>query len=141
MLQSHGIWFAGNCVANIFGGLIGYGIGHISSSLASWRVLFLILGGVTTGYSMVLFFLLPDSPAKARFLNSAEKSIALNRIVENKTGIMDEGHYKKNQVLEAFKDPQAWLLVLYTICVNIPNGGITSVSFGTSYVYKFRYVY
>ena len=116
-------------MANVIGGVIGYGIGNISSSLAPWRALFLILGGITAAYSIILIFILPDSPARAKFLNSTEKSVALNRILENKTGIMDEGKYKRYQMLEAFKDPQAWLLVLYTISVNIPNGGITSVGF------------
>lgn len=34
----HGIWFAGNCIASIFGGVLAYGIGHIDSSIESWRV-------------------------------------------------------------------------------------------------------
>ena len=123
---SHGIWFAGNCVANVIGGLVGYGIGNISSHLASWRLLFLILGGITTAYSVVLFLILPDTPAKAKFLTGAEKKIALHRVLENRTGIMDESQYKGYQVIEAFKDPQAWLLVLYTLSVNIPNGGVTA---------------
>lgn len=126
-LFSHGIWFAGNCVANLVGGLLGYGIGHIHSPIGEWRVLFLILGCVTTAYSVVLLFLLPDSPAKARFLNTEEKKLALHRILENKTGVMDENMFKPAQMVAAFRDPQAWLLCLYTISINIPNGGITSV--------------
>ena len=35
----HGIWFAGNSVSSIFGGLLTYGIGHISNSVEPWRVL------------------------------------------------------------------------------------------------------
>lgn len=34
----HGIWFAGNSVSSIFGGLLTYGIGHISNSVEPWRV-------------------------------------------------------------------------------------------------------
>lgn len=34
----HGIWFAGNSLTGIFGGVMCYGIGHIKSSLAAWRV-------------------------------------------------------------------------------------------------------
>jgi MFS family permease len=34
----HGIWFLGNGIANTFGGLLAYGIAHITGSLATWRV-------------------------------------------------------------------------------------------------------
>lgn len=122
-----GMWFAGNGVANIFSGVIAYGIGRISSSLAHWRILFLFLGGVTLGFGIVLMFLLPDSPKQAKFLTHQERALVLHRTLENKTGIMDEGNFKVEQMWEALRDPQAWLLALYTLSVNIPNGGVTSV--------------
>lgn len=34
----HGIWFAGNSISSIFGGLLTYGIGHIDNSVEPWRV-------------------------------------------------------------------------------------------------------
>ena len=123
-----GLWFAGNCIANIIGGLISYGIGHIHSSLATWRVLFLILGGVTVAYSTLLWVILPDSPMRARFLNDREKMIAVHRTLKDASSAMDEDDFQKYQVLEALRDPQAWMLVLYTFSVNICNGGITTVS-------------
>lgn len=75
-----------------------------------------------------MFFLLPDSPSKAFFLNEDERVIALHRTLKNKTGMLDEGIFKWSQVFEAVKDPQTWFLVLYTLSVNLPNGGITTVS-------------
>lgn len=123
-----GLWFAGNCIANIIGGLVSYGIEHIDSPLANWRVLFLILGAVTVAYSVFLWTLLPDSPTKARFLNTREKKLAVLRTLEDKSSAMDENDFQIYQVLEALKDPQAWLLVFYTFSVNICNGGITTVS-------------
>ncbi|EED14772.1 allantoate permease, putative [Talaromyces stipitatus ATCC 10500] len=122
-------WFIGNCIANSIGGLVAYGIGHIhSSSLVSWQFIFLILGAVTSGYAIILYLLLPDSPANAIFLKKHERAIAIQRTLENKTGILDVGKFKMNQVLFALKDPQAWLLVSYTFCVNLSNGGITTFS-------------
>ena len=122
-----GVWFAGNGVANIFSGVIAYAIGKISSPLAPWRILFLLLGGITTAYGIVLLLLLPDSPNQAKFLSPKERTVVIHRTMENKTGVMDEGVFKIYQMWEAFRDPQAWLLVLYTLSVNIPNGGVTSV--------------
>lgn len=126
-----GFWFAGNCIANIIGGLISYGIGHIHSSLATWRVLFLILGAVTVAYSAVLWIFLPDSPIKAQFLNDREKKLAVHRTLENTSSAMDEDDFQTCQMWEALRDPQAWLLFLYTFSVNICNGGITTVSSST----------
>jgi MFS family permease len=39
-----GIWYLGNGIGNALGGLLGYGIGHIKTSLASWRWEFIIIG-------------------------------------------------------------------------------------------------
>lgn len=123
-----GIWFAGNGVANVFAGVIAYGIGKISSPLASWRLLFLILGGLTVAWGIVLFFLLPDSPNEAKFLTPAERALVIHRTMEDKLGLIDESKFNNSQMWEAFRDPQSILLALYTLAVNIPNGGLTSVS-------------
>lgn len=94
----------------------------------SWQLIFLILGAVTSAYAIVLYMFLPDSPANAIFLRKHERAIAIQRTLENKTGILDAGKFHTKQVLLALKDPQAWLLVAYTFCVNLCNGGITTVS-------------
>ncbi|KAF9888932.1 hypothetical protein FE257_008101 [Aspergillus nanangensis] len=120
------LWFAGNCIANVIGGVISYGIGHIHSSLATWRVLFLILGAITVGYSALLGMFLPDSPSKAPFLNDREKMLLIQRTMRDTSGGTDDGIFRKNQMFEALRDPQSWLLVFYTISVNICNGGITT---------------
>lgn len=111
----------------LLGGLISYGIGHISASVAHWQLIFLILGAVTSGYGVILFILLPDSPAKALFLNKKERAIAVQRTLENKTGLLDFESFQWNQIRQAFLDPQIWLLVLYTFCSNLANGGLTTV--------------
>jgi MFS family permease len=122
-------WWIGNCIANTIGGVAAYGIGHIhSTSLVSWQLIFLILGAVTSAYAIVLYLFLPDSPTNAIFLKKHERAIAIQRTLENKTGILDAGKFQTKQVLLALKDPQAWLLVTYTFCVNLCNGGITTVS-------------
>ncbi|KAJ5336079.1 hypothetical protein MYU51_009501 [Penicillium brevicompactum] len=122
-------WFCGNSIAVLLGGLIAYGIGNIHvEAIAQWQLLFLVLGAVTSAYGILLFLTLPDSPAKAIFLKSHERAIAVQRTLKNKTGVMDQGNFKWNQVWMAVKDPQMWFLVLYTLCVNFCNGGLTSFS-------------
>jgi MFS family permease len=121
------LWFLGNAVANVVAGLIAYGIGTIDSHIASWKLLFIILGCVTVGYGILLTFVLPDSPSRAWFLNAYERKIALHRTLENRTGVMDEGKFRVSQMIDALTDPQAWLLVGYSLTQNIPNGGFSSV--------------
>ncbi|KAL2784127.1 MFS general substrate transporter [Aspergillus keveii] len=122
------LWFLGNAVANVVAGLIAYGIGTIDSHIASWKLLFIILGCVTVGYGIFLTFVLPDSPSRAWFLNNHERKIALHRTLENRTGVMDEGKFRVSQMIDALTDPQAWLLVGYSLTQNIPNGGFSSFS-------------
>jgi MFS family permease len=39
-----GYWYAGNGVGIAIGGLLGFGIGHIGGSIASWKYEFLLIG-------------------------------------------------------------------------------------------------
>ncbi|CAG7965821.1 unnamed protein product [Penicillium olsonii] len=120
-------WFFGNCLAVLIGGLIAYGIGTIETSVIShWKLLFLILGAITSFYGIVLFAMLPDSPAKAIFLKPNERAIAVQRTLKNKTGVMDTGVFKWSQAFQALRDPQTWLLVLNSFTSNLANGGLTS---------------
>ncbi|KAF7596897.1 hypothetical protein BBP40_011942 [Aspergillus hancockii] len=122
-------WFLGNCISTIIGGVVAYGIGTITvHAITSWQLLFLFLGAITAGISFFLIVLLPDSPQKAIFLTEAERPIAVQRTLSNKTGMMDCGEFKWNQAWLALRDPQTWFLVLYTFSVNLCNGGITSFS-------------
>ncbi|KAF5863256.1 hypothetical protein ETB97_010378 [Aspergillus alliaceus] len=122
-------WFLGNCISTVIGGVVAYGIGTIQiHAITSWQLLFLFLGAITAGISFFLVVLLPDSPQKTIFLTKTERSIAVQRTLKNKTGVMDGGDFKWNQAWLALRDPQTWFLVLYTFSVNLCNGGITSFS-------------
>ena len=122
----HGIWFAGNGMASIFGGVTGYAIGHIRDKIAGWRWIFIIFGLVTFTWSLVLMFFLPDSALKARWLTPDERKIAHSRPQKN-THSFKSTHWKAYQALEALKDPKTWLLFLYTALTSLPNGGLTNV--------------
>ncbi|KAL3475720.1 major facilitator superfamily domain-containing protein [Aspergillus californicus] len=122
-------WFLGNCVSTIIGAVVAYGIGTIeNAAVNSWQLLFLVLGTITAGMFFWLIFLLPDSPKKIVFLTKHEQAIVLQRTIANKTGTMDAGDFKASQAWLALRDPQTWFLVLYTFCVNLWNGGVTSFS-------------
>ncbi|KAL4744406.1 hypothetical protein BDW72DRAFT_212690 [Aspergillus terricola var. indicus] len=122
-------WFLGNCVATIIGGVIAYAIGTVEGvAVNSWQLLFLVLGTITAGMVLWLVFLLPDSPKKVVFLSKKERAIVVQRTMANKTGMMDNESFQPAQAWQALRDPQTWFLVLYTFCVNLWNGGVTSFS-------------
>lgn len=109
---------------------MGYGIGHIDGSgVWRWQLMFLILGAVTSGYGLVLVAALPDSPAKAVFLSERERAIAVQRTLKNKTGVLDAGSFRWDQAFQALRDPQTWLLVLYTVSMNLANGVLQRLVF------------
>lgn len=132
----HGLWFAGNCIANLFGGLFSYGIGHIDGPMLPWRYLFIIFGVGTFVTGVVMLVFMPDHPNSAIWLTKREREIATHRVLSNQTGIKNNT-FKLPQVVEALRDPKTWFITLYTFCVNIPNGGLTS--FGSLVIEGFGY--
>ncbi|KAJ6148941.1 hypothetical protein N7471_000140 [Penicillium samsonianum] len=132
----HGIWFAGNSVSSIFGGLLTYGIGHISNSVEPWRWIFIIFGIVTFAYGIVFYIFLPDNPHNARFLSKEEAKFIHERARrESHTTVSHK--WSKSQCIEALIDPKTWLIFVYSMASSIPNGGLTS--FGSIVISGFGY--
>lgn len=64
---------------------------------------------------------------KAFFLTDREKYHAVQRLAENRTGITNR-EWKWYQAREAAIDPKTWILFVFNIAINIPNGGLTTFS-------------
>ncbi|EPY50132.1 major facilitator superfamily transporter [Schizosaccharomyces cryophilus OY26] len=112
-------WYAFNGVSTMVGALLGYGTGHIKGSLPNWKYPFLVIGAISNLWSFVYIFF-PKNPVRAKFLNSREKRIAIERVRKNRTG-METKKFKLSQALEAFKDPQVILMVLYNGMCQVTN--------------------
>ncbi|KAI0305253.1 MFS general substrate transporter [Multifurca ochricompacta] len=118
-----GYWFLMNGTgsnSNI-SGFISFGSLHIhTAGFEPWQWL-MIITGILTLITAVLFFLLfPDSPTTAWFLTMDERIKAVQRIKENQTGVENK-HFKKEQMIEALTDPKTWLFALFSALDNIPN--------------------
>ncbi|KAL6239477.1 fungal-specific transcription factor domain-containing protein [Aspergillus navahoensis] len=115
--------------SSIINGFLSWAVGHIPSSapLAIWQYLFLITGSVSTLWSIFVFVFLPDSPMNAFFLTERERHHSVQRLAENRTGITNS-QWKWDQAFEAIIDPKTWILFLFNIAINIPNGGLTTFS-------------
>lgn len=113
--------------SSVFNGFFAWLIGLIPATapLHKWQYLYLLTGTINVLYSALIFFVLPDSPMNARFLSPAEKYYATQRLAANRTGIANRT-WKWDQVREAVLDVKVWLIVLFNIAINIPNGGLSS---------------
>ena len=109
----------------MFGGLIGYAVGHITTGLARWKYVFLIFGAASFAWGLVSLYFLPDVPATARFLNERERAIAVNRVAKNRQGVKNK-HFKKDQAIQCAKDPKTWILFVMAVGAQVPNAALTS---------------
>ncbi|KAF5257814.1 hypothetical protein FOXYS1_11629 [Fusarium oxysporum] len=106
-------------------GIVSYGIGHVEAGIASWRLLFLVVGGFTLIWGAILTIWLPDSPLGDNFMKGRQKYIALDRVRDNMTGIENK-EFKWYQVREAFTDYKTYLLFIFFLSMNIPTGGLVT---------------
>lgn len=111
-----GLWWAANGLGVALGGLIGYGIGHISGGIASWKYEFLIIGGLCCIWGVVIFFHLPNSPVTARQFSDREKRIIVERKKEDQCGIENKQFkvriHPKNKGLASLR----WFVSVLSSC-------------------------
>ncbi|KAJ6124385.1 Major facilitator superfamily domain general substrate transporter [Penicillium samsonianum] len=118
-------WF--NQLSSVFSGVVSYGIGQTNTALAPWRLLFIALGAFSLLWAGVLYIFLPDSPVQCWYFSDREKFVCLERVKDNNTG-MEDKTIKWYQVRECLLDPKTWLLALFSLAQNIPNGGLVTFS-------------
>ncbi|KAK6819582.1 hypothetical protein PG987_016065 [Apiospora arundinis] len=120
-------YYSMNGVAGIFGGLLGYAIGHITSGAlpGQWMYIFLIFGAVSLAWGVVFLLFMPDLPSRARFLAGAEKVIAVERVAANRQGVKNH-HFKTYQMWQCVRDPKTWILFVMSIAAQIPNASQSS---------------
>lgn len=135
--QRVGYWLSCNGLALLTVGPIAYGLSGVTDAkIATWKILYLVFGLPTIITGIFCWFYMPDNQINARFLNRREKLIAIERIRVNFQGIGSR-KWKWAQFFEAFRDPRTYLYVLFSLLMNIPNGGITS--FGSIVINSFGF--
>ncbi|PGH23899.1 hypothetical protein AJ80_01961 [Polytolypa hystricis UAMH7299] len=118
-------YYCTNGIATMFGGLMGYAIGHINTGLQRWMYVFIIFGSISLVAGVLTVIFLPDLPSTAKFLTERERAIAVDRVVANRQGVKNR-HFKSYQVKQAFLDPKTWLLFIMAIGAQVPNSALTS---------------
>jgi ACS family tartrate transporter-like MFS transporter len=94
--------------------------GHLG--LKGWQWLFAVEGFPAVILGVVFFFLLPDSPATARWLTEPERNAVLDRL--DRTSAHSPGQH--DSIGPALRDPRVWLLGIFNFCM-----------LGSSYAYGF----
>ncbi|KAK2756550.1 hypothetical protein FQN54_005443 [Arachnomyces sp. PD_36] len=118
-------YYCTNGIATMFGGLIGYAVGHITTGLARWMYVFIIFGSVSVTVGIATLIILPDLPATAKFLTERERAVAVERVSSNRQGVKNR-HFKPYQAMQAAKDPKTWLLFIMAVGAQVPNSALTS---------------
>src|ERR1700722_10346100 len=108
----------------VMGGLAGalMGLdGHLG--LTGWQWLFAVEGFPAVILGVVFFFVLPDSPANARWLTEAERNAVLAR---QQRPAIQHSPKQHETIGPALRDPRVWLLGIFNFCM-----------LGSSYAYSF----
>ncbi|KAF2233501.1 MFS general substrate transporter [Viridothelium virens] len=114
-----GLFVAAAPLAATFSGALAYGITSGHTSLAPWRLLFLVEGLATIVMVPFGWFFIPDSPDKARFLTSEEKQIVKARTVRQ-VGVAERtGRVSLKEFGIGFIDWTAWFNALMYFGTNV----------------------
>ncbi|KAK1675055.1 major facilitator superfamily transporter [Colletotrichum godetiae] len=123
-----GLFYSSTALAGFLGGLMAAGLGQIRArGYDGWPWIFFIEGSLTVLLGLLLLFVLPHTPADAKFLSSTEKALAVQRM-----HCQDRWHYLGNprlpdqesagedQMSERLrlqnkKDPLTWKTILGAI--------------------------
>jgi ACS family allantoate permease-like MFS transporter len=111
-------------LSSVVNGFLSWAVGHVpeDAPLAGWQYLFIIVGTISMAWSFFALIFLPDTPMNAFFLTKQEKIFWVQRLADNKTGIVNKT-WKWDQAIEALIDPKTWLIFFFNVAINIPNGG------------------
>jgi hypothetical protein len=114
-----------NGLAQVIGCLLMYGIGkNTSLSLAPWRVLFIVCGAMTAASGVAFFFLMPNGPKDAWFLNAREKEVLSMRMAKDREG-GDKTSFSVRQLREALLDIKTWFVFAFGVLVTMQSPVLT----------------
>ncbi|KAF9880446.1 hypothetical protein CkaCkLH20_02400 [Colletotrichum karsti] len=120
------IWLGCNGISLMLGSGISWGLGTTThTALASWQLIFLVIGVITLFFGAIAFFFFPSSPVDCKFFTHEERVVSVWRVADNHTGIK-HSQFLPYQMKEAFLEPRVWCVALQQISIGIINGSITN---------------
>lgn len=116
-LFATGAVIAGIIGSPVSGAILGM---HGAAGLAGWQWLFLLEGIPAVLLGVVVLFVLPNGPAKARWLSPEEKEVVKRRLDAEIAQRKEHVHFKFSQAL---KSKWVWLLCLVYFLLNVGGYG------------------
>lgn len=107
-------------IALIAGGLLMYAIGLSHMSIETWRVMFIVCGGLTVASGILFIVFMPQDPSKAWFLKESERKVAVERLAADRA-VRDRSDFNRSQLREALTDPRSWLYCAMALFIDIPT--------------------
>lgn len=120
-----GAWYCCTGYVSAVAPLINYGLGQIKGSLKPWRYMYIVAGVITILWGVVIYFLLPPDPIRARGFDERERYIAVARMRVNNSGVRNT-HFKVEQLWETLLDTKFWLIFATAFLMMIANGPVSS---------------
>lgn len=102
-------------------GFIAYGCIYANTSIKGYRILNIIVGGLTLILAVIVWFFYPDNPATAKFLSTEEKVWVIRRVQRTQLNSIEQKSFKKHHALEALKDPISWLIAGFFLLQQLAN--------------------
>ncbi|KAI0015885.1 major facilitator superfamily transporter [Xylariomycetidae sp. FL0641] len=119
-----GVFYSCNGVGSMVSGVLFFAVGQIQT-FPVWKIIFLLCGGITIVWGVILLVFLPDSIIDAKRFTLQEKAALIGRGKLGRTGILHR-QIRVYQIKEALLDPQVWLLTFFTLLNETVNGGIAN---------------
>ncbi|KAF5019456.1 hypothetical protein F66182_8538 [Fusarium sp. NRRL 66182] len=121
-----GLFYCFNGFGSMFGGILFYGVGQ-AKGWHVWRIIYVLCGGLTICWGVLLFFFLPNNILTASRYTVEERAMLIAQSARNRTGVFNRT-IKWYQIREVFRDSQIWLLFFFTLLNETVNGGIANFS-------------
>lgn len=128
-----GIWYSATGLFSIFSGLVNHALGEANTSLAPWKLMFLVPGTITIVFGALLLLLLPPAPVHSPVLkvpyynsfNPSDRAVLDGKVRRNLTGNERAGaSWSWPQAREAAMDVHIWIYFLMATAIYV-----VSVSF------------
>lgn len=114
--------FYTTCLGNeIVVGFIAFGILHAKPAFAIWKLFMIVIATISLLVTILVLFLYPNNPTDARFLNLKEKIWVIRRVQRTTGSSIEQKVIKKQQIIEALKDPVSWLFCAFFFCNQLSN--------------------
>lgn len=108
-------YYCTNGVGAMFGGLIGYVVGHITTSLARWKCVFIIFGMCSIAWGIVSL-ISNRAPRLAIHHQILErKRASCSRRSRSRKPARGKTRFKRYQAWRAVRGPKAWVLFIVAV--------------------------